>query len=126
MNNTNISVSITDLDLSFHSLDNVVFLFHKNRPPFWSHPMLIVTRLTQALMFHAVATCSHRGPIFKIGTIHPHGLNERFLKISFHSFCFCPACADKSGDCSPFHSIVYVHQPPTYSLHASASFTDRL
>ena len=39
---------------------------------------------------------------------------------------FGPACADKSGDFSPFHSIVYVHPPPTYSLCASASFTDRL
>ena len=45
--------------------------------------------------------------IFKIGIIHPHGLNERFSFIwSIHSFCFCPACADKSGDFSPFHSIV--------------------
>ena len=25
-----------------------------------------------------------------------------------------------------FHSIVYVHPPPTYSFHASASFIDRL
>ena len=65
--------------------------------------------------------------IFKIGTIYLHGLNERFSFIwSIHSFCFCPACADKSGDFSPFHSIVYVHLPPTYSLRASASFTDRL
>ena len=32
----------------------------------------------------------------------------------------------KSGDFSLFHSIVYVHPPPTYSLRASASFTDRL
>ena len=39
---------------------------------------------------------------------------------------FCPACADKSGDFSPFHSIVHVHPPPTDSLRASASFTDRL
>ena len=54
-------------------------------------------------------------------------LNERFYFISsLHIFCFCPACADKSGDFSPFHSIVYVHPPPTYSLRASASFTDRL
>ena len=35
-------------------------------------------------------------------------------------------CADKSGDFSPFHYIVYVHPPPTYSFRASASFTDRL
>ena len=64
--------------------------------------------------------------IFKIGTSHPHGLNERFSFIwSLHSFCFCSACADKSGE-SPFHSIVYVHPPPTYSLRASASFTDPL
>ena len=66
--------------------------------------------------------------IFKIGTIHPHGLNERFSFIwsLIHCFCFCLACADKSSDFSPFHSIVYVHPPPTYSLCASASFTDRL
>ena len=62
--------------------------------------------------------------IFKIGTIHPHGLNEQFSIIwSFHSFCFCPARADKSVDFSPFHSIVYIHPPPTYSLRASASLT---
>ena len=54
-------------------------------------------------------------------------LNERVSFISsLHIFCFCPACADRSGDFSPFHSIVYVHPPPTYSLRASASFTDRL
>ena len=59
--------------------------------------------------------------IFKIWTIHPHGLNERFSFIwSLHSFCFCLARADKSGDFSPFHSIVYVHPPPTYSLRAYA------
>ena len=47
---------------------------------------------------------------------HPHGLNERFSFIwSLHSFWFCPAYVDKSGDFSPFHSaIVYVHPPPTY------------
>ena len=46
--------------------------------------------------------------IFKIWTIHPHRLNERFSFIwSLHSFCFCPARADKSGDLSPFRSIVY-------------------
>ena len=29
--------------------------------------------------------------------IHPHGVNERFSFIwSLHSFCFCPAWADKS------------------------------
>ena len=59
--------------------------------------------------------------IFKIWTIHPHGLNERFFFIwSSYSFCFCPACTDKSGDFSSFHSLVYVHPPPTYSLRASA------
>ena len=56
---------------------------------------------------------------FKIGlTIHPHGLNEWFSFIwSLHSFCFSVqyACADKSGDFSPFHSIVYVHPPLAYS-----------
>ena len=37
---------------------------------------------------------------------------KRFSLIwSLHSFCFCTACADKSGDFSPFHSIVYVHPP---------------
>ena len=52
--------------------------------------------------------------IFKIGTIHIHRLNKRFSLIWFlHSFCFCPAQADKSGDFSPFHSIIYVHPPPT-------------
>ena len=67
--------------------------------------------------------------IFKIGTIHPHGLNERFffyLITSLHSFRFCLARLDKSVDFSPFHSIVYVHPPPTYLFLASASFTDRL
>ena len=46
--------------------------------------------------------------IFKIGTIHPHGLNEWFSfiwSLSLHSFCFCLAMADKSVDFSPFHSI---------------------
>ena len=47
-----------------------------------------------------------------MGTIHPlHGLKERFYFIwSLHSFSFCPACVDKSGDFSCFHSIVYVHR----------------
>ena len=46
--------------------------------------------------------------IFKIGTIHPHGLNEQFCFIwSLHSCCFCLVCADKSSDFSPLHSMVY-------------------
>ena len=68
--------------------------------------------------------------IYKTGGIHPHGLNERFSFIwslrTLHSFCFCTACADKSGDFSPYHSIVYVHPLPTCLLRASASFTNRL
>ena len=67
--------------------------------------------------------------VFKIGTIHPHGLNEQFsfyLITFLHSFRFCPARVDKSVDFSPFHTIVYVHPPPTYLFRASASFTDRL
>ena len=61
--------------------------------------------------------------ILKIGTIYSHELNKQFSFIwSLHSFC--PACADKSGDFSPFHSIVYVHPPPTYSLRTSASLAD--
>ena len=67
----------------------------------------------------AVDTCTPRVLIFKIGTIHPHELNERFWFISsLHSFCSCPAWADKSGDFSPFHSMVYVyvHLPPLIHL----------
>ena len=58
----------------------------------------------------------------------PTGSTNDFLLFDplIDSFCFCPACADKSGDFSPFHSIVCVHPPPTYSLRASASFNDRL
>ena len=53
------------------------------------------------------------------------------LVLTFHPFNYkvrdvISHRADKSGDLSPFHSIVYVHPPPTYSLSASASFTDRL
>ena len=33
---------------------------------------------------------------------------------------------DKSVEVSPFHSIVYVHPPPTYLFRTSTSFTDRL
>ena len=54
--------------------------------------------------------------IFKIGTIHPNGFNERF---SFIGSLHIPACVDKSGDVSPFHSIVNVRPPPSYSLRAS-------
>ena len=61
---------------------------------------------------------------FKIGTIHPTVSTNDFRL--FIVSVFCPACADKSGDFSPFHPIVYVHPPPTYSLRAFASFTDRL
>ena len=49
-----------------------------------------------------------------------------YLITSLHSFRFCPARVDKSVDFSPFHSIVYIHPPPTYLFRASASFTDRL
>ena len=70
-----------------------------------SHPFLVVT---------IAAKRQEKRLMFKIGTIHPHGLNERFSFIwSLHSFCFCPACAYESGDFSPFHSIVYmfIHLP---------------
>ena len=64
---------------------------------------------------------SHSISDIKVGTIHPHGLTERFSFIwSLHSFCFCLARADKSGYFSPFHSFVYVHPPP---MHL---FTSRL
>ena len=56
--------------------------------------------------------------IFKIGIIHPHGLNERFsFTWSLHSFCFCLARADKSVDFSPFHSILFmfIHLPLLHS-----------
>ena len=54
--------------------------------------------------------------IFKIVTIHPHGLNERFSFIwsyrSLHSFCFCLARADKSVDFSPFTPLfMFIHLP---------------
>ena len=35
-------------------------------------------------------------------------------------------CTDKGGDFSPFHSIVYVHSPPTYSLRAPIGSHDYL
>ena len=54
---------------------------------------------------------------FKIGIIPPHGLNERFSFIwALHSFCFCPSWADKNGDFSQLHSIVYVHPPSSHLL----------
>ena len=65
----------------------------------------------------------------KIGTIHPHGLNERFSFIwSLHSFCFCPACANKSGDFSPLNSLHCLCSSCTSRLFvlASALFTGRL
>ena len=63
--------------------------------------------------------------IFKIGTIHPHGLNQRFSFIwSFRSLFLSSMCGQKRW--LPFHSIVYVRPPLPFSLHASASFTDRL
>ena len=52
----------------------------------------------------------HEKPlIFKIGTIHPHGLNERFsFLLSLHSFCFCLA----SGDFSLFTPLfMFIHLP---------------
>ena len=68
--------------------------------------------------------------IFNIGTIYPHGHDERFPFIRSYPFivsaCFCLATPNKSVDFSPFHSIVHVHPPPTYSFRASASLTDRL
>ena len=52
--------------------------------------------------------------IFKIGTIHFHGLNERFSFIwSLHSFCFCPACA-------------WMRWLLTFSLHCLCSSTSQL
>ena len=33
---------------------------------------------------------------------------------------------ERDVNTSTFHSNVYVHPPPTYSLRASATFTDRL
>ena len=65
-----------------------------------------------AVMIAVKDTKSVKRLIFKIGTIHPHGLNERFSFIwsyPFISFRFCLARAAKSVDFSPFHSIVYVH-----------------
>ena len=58
--------------------------------------------------------------IFKIETIHPQGLTNDFLlfdHIPSYSFRFCLARADNSVDFPPLHSIVYVHPPPTYSIH---------
>ena len=67
--------------------------------------------------------------------IHPNRINERF---SFHfvssrlvSFRFISLhfsvqhMRTKAVTSHLFHFIVYVHPPPTYTLCASASFTDR-
>ena len=64
--------------------------------------------------------------MFKIGTIHPTDSTNDFLLFDpFIVFVFVQHVRE-CGDFSPFHSIVYVHPPPNYSLRASASFTDRL
>ena len=61
---------------------------------------------------------------------------ERFISLGSTEDCilfvpfivsmYFPACVDKSGDFSPFHSIVYVHPPLIYSLPPYALFIDRL
>ena len=51
---------------------------------------------------------------------HLHRLHQQFSFIcSLHSFCFCIAWVDKSGDFSLYHFIVCVHPPPTYIYFVS-------
>ena len=65
--------------------------------------------------------------IFKIVTIHPHGLNERFSLIWPYPF-IVSVFASKGGQKRWLLTffIVHVHPPPTYSFRASASLPDRL
>ena len=77
------------------------------------HPFLVVM----------LAVKDRKSVLFlKFEPLIPTGYTNDFRL--FHSFCFCPACANKNCDFSPFYSIVYVHPPPTYAHRAS--FTDRL
>ena len=68
--------------------------------------------------------------ILKIGTIHPHRLNERFSFIWSYPFIvsvFVYPRADKKRWLLTFSlHCSCVHPPPTYSFRASALFTDRL
>ena len=70
-----------------------------------SHPFLVVT---------IAAKRQEKRLMFKIGTIHPHGLNERFSFIlSLHSFCFW------SSMCGQKRWLL------TFSLHCLCSSTSR-
>ena len=53
-------------------------------------------------------------------------IHELVVRIYVIPKCSHNRPTDKSVDFSPFHSIVYVHPPPTYLFRACASFTDRL
>ena len=54
--------------------------------------------------------------VYNVYNPSPRAQRTIFFYLIFHSFCFCVACEDKSGDFSPFLSIVYVHPPPTWRL----------
>ena len=50
-----------------------------------------------------------------------------FVYFTFGSFTAATLwLISRSVEVSPFHSIVYVHPPPTYLFRTSTSFTDRL
>ena len=51
--------------------------------------------------------------IFKIGTIHPLRLNQRFFIWSLHSFCFCRACVQTNAVTSHLFTplFMFIHLP---------------
>ena len=66
--------------------------------------------------------------IFKIGTIHPHGLNERFSFILSHLFIVSVFVQQGWTKALTSHLLtplfMFIHLP--FPTRASASFTDRL